>query len=301
MAKLPRTAFSGMDYSNIIADVTDLITNNPEYNSNWDDFLSSNAGRMLIDLFAYITDNLATRIDLMVNENYLSTATQKKSIMKILKLIGYNFSLAFASNVIANLTIDQFFTNTALPSNSHTYYLTPPYEASTGNLNLFSLSAVGLDGVTRNYEAFPDQDVYDYKSGVSINCGTTSNQITNFNIRSREGTTKTKTTTITTTDSATIELTDTNIIDDSIQAYLVTGTGLTTTETELVFVENFLEPVAQRYKDPNTLVINPIPYTRIINQDGSVTIEFGSISLLPLDTRRPQVGYKIKLYYRVGG
>ena len=49
------TLYDAEDYITMVIDpkdIQDLITNNPEYNSNWDDFLSSNAGTMMIELFA---------------------------------------------------------------------------------------------------------------------------------------------------------------------------------------------------------------------------------------------------------
>ena len=46
ITSLPNTQFSGIDFNNIMTDIVTLVTDNPVYNSNWDDFLSSNAGRI---------------------------------------------------------------------------------------------------------------------------------------------------------------------------------------------------------------------------------------------------------------
>ncbi len=45
LTKMPSTQFSGLDYDNVIRDIYNLVKDNPEDNNNWDDFLSSSAGR----------------------------------------------------------------------------------------------------------------------------------------------------------------------------------------------------------------------------------------------------------------
>ena len=75
LAKLPQTSLSGLSFDNIVQDIANMVKDSPDYNIAWDDFLSSDAGRMMVELFAYIADNLATRIDWNVNENFISTAT----------------------------------------------------------------------------------------------------------------------------------------------------------------------------------------------------------------------------------
>ena len=97
--KLPRTNLSGLDYGNIIEDIKTLIKEDPKYNKYWDNFSDASAGRMLIELFAWIADQLATRIDWVANESFIDTATQKKSIVRLLKLIGYKLSKPKAAAV----------------------------------------------------------------------------------------------------------------------------------------------------------------------------------------------------------
>ena len=127
LIKLPITQFSGLDYDNVIKDVYNLIQENPEYNSNWDDFLSSSAGRMLMELFAYIADQLATRIDWNVNENFLSTATQDSSILKLLKLINYKLALPYCAAVPVTLYFNK--------ASNKELVLTPAYTELSGTRN----------------------------------------------------------------------------------------------------------------------------------------------------------------------
>ena len=61
--KLDKTSFSGISFDNIVEDLVGLIKNNPKYNKYWEDYTSNDYTRLLIELFAWITDQLATRID----------------------------------------------------------------------------------------------------------------------------------------------------------------------------------------------------------------------------------------------
>lgn len=70
MANLPITLTSGLSYENILTDVYNMVNDNPNYQENWDDFLSSNAGRMLLELFSFIAEQLSLRIDITENENF---------------------------------------------------------------------------------------------------------------------------------------------------------------------------------------------------------------------------------------
>ena len=146
LTKMPTTQFSGLDYDNVIRDIYNLVKDNPEYNNNWDDFLSSSAGRMLIELFAYITDQLATRIDWNVNENYLTTATQSKSILRLLKLIDYKLQLPHSSIIPVKITLSQ--------STNKEIIFTPAYtELSGARTDIYTINGTDKNGNTRTFEA----------------------------------------------------------------------------------------------------------------------------------------------------
>ena len=48
------TKISNITYNNIIQDVYNLIQDNNELKDNWSDFVSSDAGRMMTELFAWV-------------------------------------------------------------------------------------------------------------------------------------------------------------------------------------------------------------------------------------------------------
>lgn len=296
LTTLPRTQFSGLDFDNIVTDITQLVTENPNYNESWEDFLSSNAGRMLVELFAYISDQLATRIDWVVNENFIGTATQRKSIVRILKLIGYNLSLPEASVVPVTLIFDRpvgdvIFSGTTVKD-------------ITSDLNLYSLSANDRSGIKKkNFEAINyDQENlrYEYRTEVNLKTGSSSLPELIHTVNFYEGKTYTETIEVNVSNNFVYNLSQSPVIQNSPRVYLIDRSDGTTKERELTQVQSFLDPLAQRAEDSFGNA-NPIPYVLNVLEEDKVSIEFGPTSLLPDANRRPRVGDEIRIYYRVGG
>ena len=295
LTRLPKTQFSGLDYDNILEDIIHLVQDNPDFNSNWDDFLSSNAGRMLIELFSYIADQLATRIDWNVNENFIGTATQKNSVMKILKLIGYNFQLPIGSNVTTSMALDRPIGD---------WYLTEPYDPNISvSLSPYTLTASDLSGVNRTFECLEYDDVnnrFEYKTGVKIESGNAASPNLNHILHFYEGVTKIDTFTATTDNNPIFTLTQSPVIHNSIRVYKISSSGGIITETELEQVNSFLDPKAQQNTDTFGTAIE-LPYILTVQDNDIVTIEFGPISLLPESDRRLRVDDQIRVFYRTGG
>lgn len=291
LTKLPTTQFSGLDYDNVLNDIYNLVQNNPDYNENWDDFISSSAGRMLIELYAYIADQLATRIDWVANEGYITTATQNKSILRLLKLIGYKISLATCASVEATL-----LTNKAI---SEEIVLTPIYEelSATRN-NIFSIQANDKTGTIKNFEAIKynatDQK-FDYKAKVSINANNAGTKTSSFSLPLYEGTTKVETFTSITDENPVFTLTYGPVINNSIVVYLVTtdDNGVQI-EKELIGVNNFLDVKAQK-------ATYPIPYVINTYDTGYADIEFAPSSIINNTSKRFPAGSTIVVFYRIGG
>jgi len=60
------------------------------YPEDFNDFIDSSEYVALIDLIAYMGQNLSFRIDLNARENFLETAERRESILRLAKLINYN-------------------------------------------------------------------------------------------------------------------------------------------------------------------------------------------------------------------
>lgn len=59
---------------------------------NFNDYFRSDYVMMLIELFAYYGEMMAYRMDVNMNEAYLSTAKQRKNIVKIADMLGYKYN-----------------------------------------------------------------------------------------------------------------------------------------------------------------------------------------------------------------
>ena len=286
---LARTAYSGINYDNILRDIITIIQNDPDFTFDMEDFTSSNAGRMILELYAYVGDQLATRLDWYVNENFLPTATQRESVIKILKLIGYKLGLPVSSSVDVTLTPKSDLYGTA----TLTKYVSTP---SAPSFYPFSLTAKGLDGNTLNFEALrfnPDTQEFDYKENIIYKNGIDS-------ITFWEGTTIVEDFIVETTNNQIFYLTHPNVTKNSIQVYKVIekDNGNEVEEKKLTYVNSFLDKDAQKSQTDEEK--EDIPYT--YNLEGNkIMIEFAPISLIPRDTKRPYLGDRIRVFYRTGG
>lgn len=88
MAGLNRFNYTGKDHQAIVEDCISRIKE--VYGSQyWNDFEEDNAGRMLVEAFAFVADLLLFYLDRQANETYLPTATERQNLINICKLIGY--------------------------------------------------------------------------------------------------------------------------------------------------------------------------------------------------------------------
>ena len=295
LTSLPKTQYSGLNYDNIIEDIVNLIQDNPNYNENWDDFLSSNAGRMMTELFAYIADQLATRIDWIVNEHFIGTATQRRSVINMLKLIGYTFTLPTASTVGVNVILDRAIGDLVL---------TEAFNPNADNVSFspYTLVAKDKSGETKNFECVYYNEAsgkYDYLSSLKLETGETNSSNLNQSINFYEGTTYIETFTSITDNNPIFELSKKSIVSGSVVVYLVQDSE-SSEIVEALSVDSFLDPDAQKSEDAFGNAIN-IPYlTNVLDEDG-VSIEFAPTSLLSSIDRRLEEGGKIRVIYRVGG
>ena len=106
LTELPVIQYAGMDYASVIDQIKSIIKNNKEWNSNWTQFYNSEAGSVFIQLMAWICDNLNIRMDLIYNEQFLSTATSNKAKLRLLNQIGYTQRASSSSVVNLQISFD---------------------------------------------------------------------------------------------------------------------------------------------------------------------------------------------------
>src|SRR5262249_30110352 len=69
----------------------------------WTDRSAADLGVLLVDLFAYMGDVVSYYQDRIASESFLDTAVERRSILNLLRLIGYELAPPAASN--AELTL----------------------------------------------------------------------------------------------------------------------------------------------------------------------------------------------------
>jgi hypothetical protein len=76
----------------------------PQFMPEWINTDASDFGITLIELFAYMGDMLNYYIDRSANEGFISTATQRSSVLSLAQLLGYTPSVATPATVTLTLT-----------------------------------------------------------------------------------------------------------------------------------------------------------------------------------------------------
>lgn len=82
--------FTSYDYDTIKASLIQYLKT--YYAEQFNDFIESSELIAILEMFAYIAELLAYRIDTASHENFITTAQRKQSILKLAKLISYRAS-----------------------------------------------------------------------------------------------------------------------------------------------------------------------------------------------------------------
>lgn len=104
---VPQISYTSRDYTAIKEDMISLIDT---FLPTWTNRDTSDFGITLIELFAYMGDILNYYIDRSANEAFISTASQRDSVLQIARLLAYSPTAATAASV--TLT---FYNSTASP------------------------------------------------------------------------------------------------------------------------------------------------------------------------------------------
>ena len=72
----------------------------------WTDLSEADPGVLLVELFAYVGDVLAYYQDRLASESFLTTATEPRNILNLLRLIGYQLNPPVASHAELQLTFN---------------------------------------------------------------------------------------------------------------------------------------------------------------------------------------------------
>lgn len=82
--------FAAWDFATIKESMLDYLK--VYYPEDFNDYIESSEFIMLLEIFAYLGELMAYRIDLNAHENFINTAQRKESVLRLAKLLSYSAS-----------------------------------------------------------------------------------------------------------------------------------------------------------------------------------------------------------------
>lgn len=125
--------FQSYDFDNIRRTMINYLREN--YPEDFNDYIESSEYLALIDMMAFLGQNIAFRIDLNARENYLELAERRESVLRLARLLSYNPKRNQAANGL--LKIDSVSTTETV--------------RDSNNLNLANQSVVWNDPSNTNW------------------------------------------------------------------------------------------------------------------------------------------------------
>ena len=80
--------FKSYDFDNLRRTMINYLRQN--YPEDFNDYIESSEYLALIDLIAFLGQNISYRIDLNARENFLELAERRESILRLARLLSYN-------------------------------------------------------------------------------------------------------------------------------------------------------------------------------------------------------------------
>ena len=265
LTKLRDIDFTALDYETIQTELIEYLKIAQTNNGLVDDFASGDAAKMFIDLISYIGDLLAFRLDTLSNENYLSTAQRRQSIINILELVAQRPKNPTASTLTVNVI---------------------PLTVTNSNISVpirYSFEATGLDGNAVTFEIM--NDPFDYFTQVEI-----PSNVSNYNLKAYSGSYRSYDVLSSGEPNQQIVLPFYPVINGSVKVSVTNvSPSLLTPE---VIESTRIEEVTTLINEDNTVF-----YTLKYDADGKAIIslpteKFGKV---------PNQGDTIHIDYRVGG
>lgn len=94
--------FTAYDFDTVKQSLLDYLK--LEYPENFNDYIESSQMIAMLELFSYVAELLAYRIDMSIHENELHDAQRKQSILRLAKLISYDASRNLPLRGLVKLT-----------------------------------------------------------------------------------------------------------------------------------------------------------------------------------------------------
>ena len=280
--KLEYIDYAGTDFYSLRENLTSYIK--AVYPLDYQNFSESDLGVMLVELVAYMGSVLSLKGDMLANENYLRTVKTRDNLQKLLELVGVDMRGPLAAGANARLTC----TTTPVVSNfpltytpaSRVFAITAKEDGAPVNYTLYKIANNAIQNIKNANASF------DLEGSEAANFPDASSVFTNVALL--EGALSLQKGTFDTLEgNKRIALTDSPIIDGSVQVYVNTGNsdddanGAYNQVTRLYSASGGTDKIFQ--------VIN--------DDDYAATVLFGD-NIIGVS---PPAGAEFTIAYRVGG
>lgn len=163
----PRIDYTDKDYTSLREALLALARE--KLPDEWTDHSSNDLGVVLLELFAYMGDMLFYYEDRLANESFPDTAVERRSIVNLLRLIGYelrppqpasaDLTLLFAEDASGTVTIDtgtEFQTGAEATGKPVGFqYVRDPLSIELDSLPLITYRSDNEDKLYRRFETLP--------------------------------------------------------------------------------------------------------------------------------------------------
>ena len=198
------------------------------YPLEYDYFVESDLGMMLIELVAYMGAVMSLKADFLANENYLATARDRNSIKKLFQLIGVRLKGPLSSASQASITFNGAAGNAVIPIENRTITVKSPEDGASLAFTVYKTNNGVVDTANSTGQIALSQAESVGNSGLTWT-----------NIVLQEGSLISDEGEFAATESIkTIPLTESPVIEGSIDVYVNTGDSTTSgayTEVENIF------------------------------------------------------------------
>lgn len=231
-----KVSISGLTYNNLLEDTYNAIKDSEAFKNNFTSFTSNSAERLIVELYAYVATQIANRMDQMGNELFVDTASAS-GMSRLLKLVGAKIDFPAAASVDVKVststTTEPLVLTTGIGSDSNAEdlnFVSGSFKSITANNGTaweFINYKVGEDG----------EYVYDYTTPYDFSAPSGIYTV-------HEGTTRSLTYTINSTNADIITLNASPVIKNSVRIYYKQKTTEIGTDNaykiaEIKKVENF--------------------------------------------------------------
>lgn len=166
MALLPCVLPANLDYTNYDFDSLRqrLISLIKSVFPDWDDFETAAFGNLLLEMYAFVGDVLGFYQDAQARESRLSTATQRKNVIILARMLGYRMRGATAARTHVVFSLDKpAVADVPIPAGTvvRTKEVTTPVRFQLLNAATIPAGATSVDVLAEHSESSPGSQFFD--------------------------------------------------------------------------------------------------------------------------------------------